>query len=118
MQTELNELLTKAKELLKDETTKISYETWIKNLEIQSADNGNIILLATSTFQKDAIEARYHDLLQNTFKYITNKERCPVCGNPTSDNWSGLLIITKPEESELANELNIDLAGEYCLRVR
>lgn len=46
------------------------------------------------------------------------KERCPVCGNPTSDNWSGLLIITKPEESELANELNIDLAGEYCLRVR
>ena len=41
-------------------------------------------------------------------KYITNKERCPVCGNPTSDNWSGLLIITKPEESELANELNID----------
>ena len=26
-------------------------------------------------------------------KYITNKERCPVCGNPTSDNWSGLLII-------------------------
>ena len=32
-------------------------------------------------------------------KYITNKERCPVCGNPTSDNWSGLLIITKPEES-------------------
>ena len=37
-------------------------------------------------------------------KYITNKERCPVCGNPTSDN--------------LANELNMDLAGEYCLRVR
>ena len=51
-------------------------------------------------------------------KYITNKERCPVCGNPTSDNWSGLLIITKPEESELAKELNIDLDGEYCLRVR
>ena len=80
MQNELNELLTKAKELLKDEMTKISYETWIKNLEIQSADNGNIILLATSTFQKDAIEARYHDLLQNTFKYITNKiYHCKYC---------------------------------------
>ena len=74
MQSELNELLTKAKELLKDETTKISYETWIKNLEIQSADNNNIILLASSTFQKDAIEARYHDLLTNTFNYITNKD--------------------------------------------
>lgn len=77
MQSELNELLTKAKELLKDETTKISYETWIKNLEIQSADNGNIILLASSTFQKDAIESRYHDLLTNTFKFITNKD-CSV----------------------------------------
>lgn len=77
MQSELNELLTKAKELLKDETTKISYETWIKNLEIQNADNGNIILLASSTFQKDAIESRYHDLLTNTFKFITNKD-CSV----------------------------------------
>ena len=77
MQNELNDLLTKAKELLRDETTKISYETWIKNLEIKSADNNNIILLATSTFQKDAIEARYHDLLTNTFNFITNKD-CTV----------------------------------------
>lgn len=77
MQNELNELLTKAKDLLKDETTKISYETWIKNLEIQSADNGNIVLVASSTFQKEAIHTRYHDLLTNTFNYITNKD-CTV----------------------------------------
>ena len=74
MQNELNELLTKAKELLKDETTKISYETWIKNLEIQSADNGNIILIASSSFQKEAIYSRYRDLLTNTFNFITNKD--------------------------------------------
>ena len=74
MQNEANELLTKAKELLKDETTKISYETWIKNLEIQNADNGNIVLVASSSFQKEAIYSRYHDLLTNTFNYITNKD--------------------------------------------
>ena len=74
MQNEANELLTKAKELLKDETTKISYETWIKNLEIQSADNGNIVLVASSSFQKEAIYSRYHDLLTNTFNFITNKD--------------------------------------------
>lgn len=73
MQNELNELLTKAKELLKEETTTISYETWIKNLEIKSADNGNIILVASSSFQKEAIISRYLDLLTNTFNYITNK---------------------------------------------
>ena len=74
MQNELNELLTKAKELLKDETTKISYETWIKNLEIQNAENGNIVLVASSSFQKEAIYSRYHDLLTNTFNFITNKD--------------------------------------------
>ncbi len=74
MQNEANELLTKAKELLKDETTKISYETWIKNLEIQNVENGNIVLIASSTFQKEAIYSRYHDLLTNTFNYITNRD--------------------------------------------
>lgn len=51
-------------------------------------------------------------------KRLTTKDVCDVCGNPTSDNWSGLLIITDPEESDLAKELNIELAGEYCLIVR
>lgn len=104
MQSELNELLTKAKELLKDETTKISYETWIKNLEIQSEDNGNIILLASSTFQRDAIESRYHDLLTNTFNFITNKE-CSVT------------IIAKDEvqESNLSSNSNstVDATSGY-----
>ena len=51
-------------------------------------------------------------------KKLSNNDRCDSCGNPTSDNWSGLLIITNPEESELARELNIKNPGEYCLRVR
>ena len=74
MQNELNELLTKAKELLKDETTKISYETWIKNLEIQSFDSDIVVLVASSSFQKESIQSRYYDLLTNTFNFITNKE--------------------------------------------
>lgn len=51
-------------------------------------------------------------------KRLTTKDVCDVCNNPTSENWSGLLIITDPEESELAKELNIELPGEYCLIVR
>ena len=74
MQNELNELLTKAKELLKDEMTKISYETWIKNLEIQSFDNDIVVLVASSGFQKESIQSRYYDLLTNTFNFITNKD--------------------------------------------
>lgn len=70
---ELNELLTKAKELLKNEVTKISYETWIRDLDIDSAENDNIVLVANNAFQKESIISRYHDLFKNTFNYITNK---------------------------------------------
>ena len=49
---------------------------------------------------------------------ISDKDICPACGNATSDNWSGLLIVIDPEESELAREMNIEIPGEYCLRVR
>ena len=74
---ELQELLTKAKELLKAETTPISYETWLKNIEIESIENGNVVLIIDSDFTKEFISSRYHDLLVNTFKYLTNKE-CSV----------------------------------------
>ena len=70
---ELNELLTKAKELLKNEVTKIAYETWIRDLDIESADNSNIVLVASNAFQKESILSRYHDLFKNTFNYITNR---------------------------------------------
>lgn len=76
-QKELDELLTKAKELLREEMTQISYDTWIKELEIQSMNNGNIVLLISTNFNRDTVEARYHSLLVNTFNYLTNKE-CSV----------------------------------------
>ena len=70
---ELKELLTKAKELLKEEMTIIAYETWIRDLDIESADNNNVVLVASNAFQKESILSRYHDLLKNTFNYITNR---------------------------------------------
>ena len=50
--------------------------------------------------------------------HLTEKEQCPLCKNPTSSNWSGLLIVTNVEESEVAQELGITEPGEYALRVR
>ncbi len=74
MQNELIELLKEAKELLKDEMTKISYDTWIKNLEILGKEQNTYILGVTSDLQRDAIMNRNYDLVLNTFKYITNSE--------------------------------------------
>lgn len=73
----LKELWVKAKELLKEETTVITYETWIQPLELKSINDNVIVLLATNSFQRDTVESRYIDLLTNTFNFITNK-KCKV----------------------------------------
>lgn len=73
MYSDKNDLLNKAKDLLKEEMTNISYTTWIKNLEIDSIKDNKITLIAQSTIQKDAIESRLFDLVVNTFNFITNK---------------------------------------------
>ena len=72
MYTNKEELLTKAKNLLQGEVTSISYNTWIKNLEIDNISGNKITLIAQSKMQKDAIESRFLDLFVNTFNYITN----------------------------------------------
>ena len=73
----LTEIWNKAKEILKDETTVISYETYIQTLELKSIDNNVVLLVATNPYQKDAAENRYRDLITNTFNFITNK-KCTI----------------------------------------
>lgn len=74
MNIDKDELLTKAKELLINEVTPISYDTWIRAFEIQSIENNHITLTAVSEFQKDMLENKYSSLLLNTFRYITNQD--------------------------------------------
>ncbi len=38
---------------------------------------GNVVLTTPTTFTKDILDSKYHDLLVNTFKFLTNKE-CSV----------------------------------------
>lgn len=69
-----DEILNKAKDLLKDEVSNISFETWIKPLKIKDIQGNTIIFLVNSEYHKDFIENRYANLISNTFKFITNKE--------------------------------------------
>lgn len=74
MTIEKDELLYKLQELLKDEVTTISYETWILPLGIREIKNNHIVFTATSSYQQDFIEHKFNTLIFNTLKYITNKE--------------------------------------------
>ena len=74
MTVDKDELLSKLKELLKDEVSTISYDTWIAPLGIDSINDDNIVFTATSDFQKDFIENKFNSLIFNTLRYITNRE--------------------------------------------
>ena len=74
MTVDKDELLGKLKELLKDELSTISYETWILPLDIESIENNHIVFRVTSEFQRDFIEVKFKSLLFNALRFITNIE--------------------------------------------
>lgn len=51
-------------------------------------------------------------------KYISQEKVCPLCGSNTSPDWNGLIAVVSPDQSRLAEELNITLPGRYALEVR
>jgi DNA-directed RNA polymerase subunit E" len=51
--------------------------------------------------------------------FLTKDNVCPKCrGTSLSDDFSGLVIIFDPENSEIAKAMNIKEKGRYALRVR
>ena len=74
MTIDKDELLSKLKELLKNELSTISYDTWILPLEIDNIKDNHIVFLVKSDFQRDFIENKFNSLIFNTLRYITNKE--------------------------------------------
>ena len=67
-------------EIIKENTTPISFETWIKPLKIRKIDNNLNIVYIELTSQKgkdliiSTIKNRYLTYLQNAFKTVLNEE--------------------------------------------
>ncbi len=104
-----DELLTKLKELLKDEVSKISYDTWINPLGIRSIDNDNIIFTTVSEYQKDFIENKFRSLVFNTLRYITNKDwtfSVIDLSKEADDSSTQIIKDTKKNVSETELETN------------
>jgi len=54
-----------------------------------------------------------------TCKIITDENVCPICrSTDLSDDYSGLLVVIDPENSQLAKKLEIEKEGRYALRIR
>ena len=113
MYSDKNDLLTKAKDLLKEEMTTISYTTWIKSLEIESINDNKIVLVALSKMQKDAIESRLFDLVSNTFNFITNKTCEIKIIEKTEDNLTQPIVEEKTDFANTENYSNSFLNPKY-----
>jgi DNA-directed RNA polymerase subunit RpoE len=50
--------------------------------------------------------------------FITEEDTCPLCGNQTSKDWQGYVIILDHDKSEIAKRMGINVNGKFALRVR
>ena len=107
MAIDKDELLSRLKDLLKDELSTISYETWIVPLDIESITDDNIVFTVTSEFQRDFIENKFKSLIFNTLRYITNKEWTFSVIEISEENKEGEIISDKKSNvSDLELENN------------
>jgi len=52
-------------------------------------------------------------------KIIIEEPSCPLCrGTDLSDDYSGVLVVLKPEGSQLAQKMEIKVEGRYALKIR
>lgn len=46
-------------------------------------------------------------------------QTCTSCGSSSlTEDWAGYVVITHPEQSEVAAEMNVTRPGAYALKVR
>lgn len=50
--------------------------------------------------------------------FITEEDVCPLCGNQTSKEWQGYVIIVDHTKSEIATRMGINVNGKFALKVR
>lgn len=97
MQMGKSELNARLKEELQKESTAITFNTWLKPLDVISINENHVVFQAESEFQKDMAEGRYKDLILNTLQFITNMN-CTfsvVCKNSKEENLDNLSDISK-----------------------
>jgi chromosomal replication initiator protein len=96
MNTSVSTLWPRVLDLLKNELTEISFNTWIKTISPISLNSNTLELGVPTDFNKGIIESRYMPLILNAVKQVTSKEINVVVTVPSQE----------PQKKETANEDN------------
>ena len=68
------EVLARAKELMREELTNIRFNSWIKPIEIAYANESSVCLLVKTDFHKAKLEAEYLNLIVASFSDVLGKD--------------------------------------------
>lgn len=49
---------------------------------------------------------------------LTDLDICIICKGHTTTDWIGYVAILDPENSQIANKMDIKMKGKYALKVR
>ncbi len=74
MNMSISSLWPRVLDLLKNELTEISYNTWIKTIEPITVNSNTVELGVPTDFNKGILESRYITLISNAIKQVTSKD--------------------------------------------
>ncbi len=102
MNEHLSDIWHKVLDLLKNELTEISFNTWIQTIEPVSVNLNTVNLGVPAEFNKGILESRYSNLIKNAIKQITYKEydiNFLVPGQDNEKRYSGHSDISTAAEN-------------------
>lgn len=103
-----------ALEIISNEITGVSFNTWIKTLEPVAIDDNTFILKAPNFFNKDILESRYHVLISNSLFQSSNiKFDLRFITNKDSDNYSTFNKYEKNKENYAGFDVFPQLNPKY-----
>lgn len=73
MNIQLKELWKKTLNIIKNELTEVSFNTWIKSITPMEVTDSVLKLGVPNNFTKDILQGRYNDLIINSLKVISSK---------------------------------------------
>lgn len=86
MNATLSGLWPKVLDLLRNELTEISYNTWIKTIEPVYIDSTTLELGVPTDFNKGILESRYLALISNAVKQVTSREYSIVISTSSQES--------------------------------
>lgn len=103
---DMNEVLARAKELIKEETSLLRFNTWVNPIEILALDETSTTLKVKTIYQKNKVIDELYDLIKEAFHIVTgnNLKINVLCEEDISKEGT-------PEDSDLPKAPNIPITN-------